>query len=259
MMTLTKKHKSMKKIIIAILLSSFLCTTSAQEVKIAAAADLRYALDEVITAYKKANPKANIKVTYGSSGNAYHQILNGAPYDIFFSADILYPQKLHEKGMTWSPPTLYAIGYIVLWSKQIDVSMGINALKDPRIKKIAIANPEHAPYGKRAQESLTHYQLLSTLKDKLIFGENISQAAQYTQTGNAEIGILALSLVLSSAMKNQGNYFIIDSKSYTPLEQGFAIIKKNKVNADAVKFAKYIESVEAKKILQSFGFTTPNR
>jgi molybdate transport system substrate-binding protein len=230
---------------------------SAQKVLIAAAADLRYAMAEVVLAYKKANPKSDIKVTYGSSGNAYQQIVNGAPYDIYFSADIMYPNKLKEQGLTATNPTLYAIGFIVLWSNQIDVSKGISSLKDSRITKIAIANPDHAPYGKRAEESLKFYKLYDGLKSKIIMGENISQAAQFAQTGNAEVGILALSLVLSPAMKNHGKYFLIDSKSYSPLEQAYVIIKKPTVNTEAYKFAKFVATPTARAIFKSYGFKLP--
>ncbi len=248
----------MKRIILSIVIVLTSISLSAQKVVIAAAADLRYAMDEVVLAYKKHNPKSDIKVSYGSSGNAYQQILNGAPYDIYFSADIMYPRKLAEQGLTASKPKLYAIGFIVLWSNQIDVSSGMSSLNDIKLKKLAIANPEHAPYGKRAQESLQHYKLYDKLKDKIIMGENIAQTAQFSQTGNAEIGILALSLVMSPAMKNQGKYYLIDSKSYSPLEQGYVIIKKSKVNTETYKFAKFVSSPEARGILKNYGFKLPN-
>lgn len=248
----------MKRIIISFAFILLIISASAQKVNVAAAADLRYAMDEVVAAYKKHNPKSDIKVTYGSSGNAYQQIINGAPYDIYFSADIMYPQKLAEQGLTVSKPKLYAIGFIVLWSNQIDVSSGISSLNDPKLKKLAIANPEHAPYGKRAQESLQYYKLYDKLKDKIILGENISQTAQYAQTGNAEVGILALSLVMSPALKNQGKYFLIDSKSYSPLEQAYVIIKKPKLNTETYKFAKFVATPEARGILKNYGFKLPN-
>jgi molybdate transport system substrate-binding protein len=230
---------------------------TSQKVLVAAASDLRYAIDEIAMAYKKVNPKSDIKVTYGSSGNAYQQIVNGAPYDIYFSADILYPNKLKAQGLTASNSKLYAIGYIVLWSNQIDVSKGMSSLNDSKISKIAIANPTHAPYGLRAEESLKHYKMYDGLKSKFIMGENISQAAQFAQTGNAEVGILALSLVLSPTMKNQGKYFLIDSKSYSPLEQAYIIIKKQTVNPETYKFAKFIATPTARGIFKRYGFKLP--
>lgn len=248
----------MKRIIIslAILLSTI--TLSAQKVNIAAAADLRYAMDNIVKAYKKANPKADIKVAYGSSGTAYQQIVNGAPYDIYFSADIMYPQKLKQQGLTATKPKLYAIGFIVLWSNQINILKGMSSLNDSKIRKIAIANPEHAPYGMRAEESLKYYKLYDELKNKLIMGDNISQAAQYAQTGNAEVGILALSLVMSPTMKDQGEYFLIDSKSYSPLEQAYVIIKKSVVNTETYKFAKFVATPTARAIFKSYGFKLPS-
>ena len=148
----------------------------AQNVKVTAAADLRYAMDEIAKLYMKTNPGTNIKVVFGSSGNAYTQLSNGAPFDIYFSADIMYPQKLKEAGLTISEPKQYAIGRIVLWSSTLDVSKGMDVLKTPRIK-IATANPEHAPYGQRSVEALKHYKLYNQVEKQLTFGENISQAA----------------------------------------------------------------------------------
>jgi molybdate transport system substrate-binding protein len=248
----------MKRIIISLVIALTVVSATAQKVNVAAAADLRYAMDEIIVVYKKNNPKTDIKVTYGSSGTAYQQIINGAPYDIYFSADIMYPQKLAEQGLTATKPKLYAIGFLVLWSSQIDVLSGMNVLNNPKIQKIAIANPEHAPYGKRAQESLQYYKLYDKLKDKIILGENISQTAQYVQTGNAEVGILALSLAMSPAMKNQGKYFLIDSKSYSPLEQAYVIIKRAAMNTETYKFARFVASPVAREIFKKYGFKLPN-
>jgi molybdate transport system substrate-binding protein len=248
----------MKRIIISLVIALMVVSATAQKVNVAAAADLRYAMDEIILAYKKHNSKSVIKVTYGSSGTAYQQIINGAPYDIYFSADIIYPQKLVEKGLSATKPKLYAVGFLVLWSSQIDVLSGMNVLNNPKIQKIAIANPEHAPYGKRAQESLQYYKLYEKLKDKIILGENISQTAQYVQTGNAEVGILALSLAMSPAMKNLGKYFLIDSKSYSPLEQAYVIINRAEINTETYKFAKFVASPEAREIFKKYGFKLPN-
>lgn len=228
-----------------------------QSVTITAAADLRYAMPDLVALYQKINPSAKIDVIYGSSGNAFQQIQNSAPYDIFFSADIMYPQKLKEKGLTLSKPKLYAIGRIVIWSPTLDVSKGMNSFLDNKINKIALANPEHAPYGKRGEEALKYYGIYDKIKSKLVLGENVSQTAQYVVTGNAEIGILALSLVLSPAMKNQGKYFLIDSKSHNPLEQAYVILKHAQNNKEAVKFTKFIASPQARAIFKQYGFVLP--
>ncbi|MDP3914624.1 MAG: molybdate ABC transporter substrate-binding protein [Bacteroidota bacterium] len=229
----------------------------AQTVKIAAAADLRYAMDEVVKAYKKTNPGANIEVIYGSSGNAFTQISNGAPFDVYFSADIVYPQKLKEAGLTLTDPKLYAIGRIVLWSASLDVSKGLSVLAEKPKIKIATANPEHAPYGQRSVEALKFYKLYEKVEKQLIYGENISQAAQFCLSGNSEAGLIALSLALSPSMSNQGKYFLIDEKSHRPLEQAYVILNHAKGNKSAFAFAEFISSPPARLLFEKYGFTLP--
>jgi molybdate transport system substrate-binding protein len=225
----------------------------AQTVKVAAAADLRFALDDVASLYMKNNPGTNIEVVYGSSGNAYTQILNGAPFDLYFSADIMYPQKLKEAGLTISEPKIYAIGRIVLWSSTLDVRKGMDILKTPKIK-IATANPEHAPYGARSVEALKFYQLYNEVEKQLIFGENISQAAQFCLTGNADAGLLALSLVLSPSMLGKGSYFLIPETAHRSLEQAYVVLKKAEGNSTAFDFCKFVETKAAHEIFEKFGF-----
>ena len=232
-------------------------SAQAQTVKIAAAADLRYAMDEVVKEYKKNNSGANIEVIYGSSGNAFTQISNGAPFDIYFSADILYPQKLKEAGLTLTDPKLYAIGRIVLWSASLDLSKGLSVLSEKPNIKIATANPEHAPYGQRSVEALKFYRLYEKVEKQLIFGENISQAAQFCLSSNAEAGLIALSLVLSPSMSNQGKYFLIDENSHRPLEQAYVILTHAKENKLAFAFAKFVSSQPARVIFEKYGFTLP--
>lgn len=251
------KTKLFKKSLLLVVSVLFTNAIYSQSVTIAAAADLRYAMPDLVNLYKKQNPDAKIEVIYGSSGNAFQQIQNDAPYDIFFSADIMYPQKLKEKGLTISKPKLYAIGRIVIWSQTIDVSKGMNSFLEPKINKIALANPEHAPYGKRGEEAMKYYGIYDKIKSKLVLGENVSQTAQFIVTGNAEIGVLALSLVLSPAMKNQGKYFLIDSKSHNPLEQAYVILKHAQNNKEAVKFTKFIASPQARAIFKQYGFVLP--
>lgn len=232
-------------------------SSHAQTVKIAAAADLRYAMDEVVKAYKKNYSSANIEVIYGSSGNAFTQISNGAPFDMYFSADIVYPQKLKKAGLTLTDPKLYAIGRIVLWSASLDVSKGLSVLAEKPNIKIATANPEHAPYGQRSVEALKFYRLYEKVEKQLIYGENISQAAQFCLSGNAEAGLIALSLVLSPSMNNQGKYFLIDEKSHRPLEQAYVILNHAKGNKSAFSFAEFISSCTAKLLFEKYGFTLP--
>jgi molybdate transport system substrate-binding protein len=230
----------------------------AQTITIAAAADLRFVLDEVTNEFKKSNPGIKVEVIYGSSGNLYQQIVNLAPFNIFFSADISYPKKLDSLNLTGSKPKLYAIGHLVLWSARLDVSKGMELLTSPDVKKIAIANPRVAPYGKRAMECLKYYKMDTKVKNKIVEGENVSQAAQFVLTGNADAGLIALSLALSPEMKTKGKYFSIDEKSYSKLEQAYVIIKKSETNPDVLKFTQFIESDQARKLFGKYGFRLPN-
>lgn len=238
-------------------LSAFAILKQQPKITIAAAADLKFAMDSIVTAYKAQNPGTDIEVTYGSSGKFFEQISNSAPFDLFFSADIDYPNKLKNKSLTISDIKTYGIGQIVLWSKKTDPSKEqMQTLLDADINKIAIANPTFAPYGKRADESLRFYKLYDKIKGKLVFGENISQAAQFVTTGAADIGIVALSLAVSPAMKREGGkYYIIPERSHTPLEQAYALLKHADGNSTANKFYNFISSSAVVSILKYFGFS----
>jgi molybdate transport system substrate-binding protein len=238
---------------------SFTPPPQSTEVVVAAAADLKFAMDSLVATFSKTNPDITIKVVYGSSGNFFQQIGNGAPFDLFFSADIDYPRQLTTKHLTLSETHLYGTGQLVLWSKAIDPAVDkMNTLLNPAISKIAIANPAHAPYGRRAEEALRHYQLYDQIKDKLVMGENIAQTAQYAQSGAADIGIIALSLALSPAMQQSGGkYWLIPADSHQPLEQGFVLLPHAKDNKGAYQFMNFITTPEARAILKSFGFNQP--
>jgi len=229
----------------------------AQPISVAAAADLRFAMNELTKEFGKANPGVKIDVIYGSSGNLYQQIVNSAPFDIFFSADKSYPNKLDSLNLTESKPKLYAIGHLVLWSSTLDVTKGAELLSDNSIKKIAIANPTVAPYGKRAVECLKYYKLYDRVQERIVKGENVSQTAQFVLTGNADVGLIALSLALSPEMMSKGKYFVIDEKSYSKLEQSFVVIKKQQINSDVQKFIQFIETDQARSILDKYGFNLP--
>ena len=231
---------------------------SQNKIRIAAASDLKFALDSVAAVFKKNNSGA-VDITYGSSGKFFEQLSNGAPFDIFFSADISYPTQLKEKKLTISEVYPYGKGQVVLWSKKFNPEKdGMNTLLQSSIKKIAIANPAHAPYGKRAEEALVHYKLLESVKEKLVYGENISQTAQFITTGAADIGIVALSLALSPNMKKEnGNYFLIPESSHQPLVQGVVIMRQAEENDLAKKFLEFVKGDTAMAILQHFGFTKP--
>lgn len=247
----------MRPVIIALLLVYPAMHASAQETLVAAASDLRFALDSVASAFQKQHG-GNVKVTYGSSGKLCEQIIHGAPFDVYFSADIAYAQKLEKEKKAGSALHIYALGRIVLWSKRIDVKEGMDALLNASVSKIAIANPAHAPYGQRAMESMAYYRLTSRVRDKLVYGENISQAAQFISSGAADIGIIALSLALSPTMTGMGGrYFLIPDTTHKPLEQAAVVTARGKENALAVKFFQFIQSERAIAILAHFGFKQP--
>ena len=231
------------------------------EITIAAASDLNFAMKELIVEYEKTTGN-HAKLSLGSSGNFYAQIQNGAPFDLFFSADIGYPKKLEEAGLI-VPGSLYryAVGRIVLWTgnkSSIDVSRGIDALRMPTIRKIAIANPKHAPYGRAAVAAMEHYNVYSLAKDKLILGENISQAAQFIESGACDIGIIALSLALAPTMKAAGTYWEIPSGAHPPLEQGAAILKSSKQQDVAKQFVEFMQGEKGQEIMTRYGFTLPD-
>ncbi len=245
--------------IIAALLSAFVCAQG-QEIRVAAAADLKFAMGELSEKFEK-QTGTKVNVTYGSSGNFYSQMQNGAPFDLFFSADIEYPRKLEAAGLA-DPGTLYeyAVGRIVIWMPagcKVDLAkQGWNALLDASVEKIAIANPEHAPYGRAAVAALQKAGIYESVKTKLVYGENISQAAQFVQSGNAQAGIVAMSLAVSPAMR-EGKHWDIPANLHPPIEQGAIILKgaKNKHAANA--FLEFVKSVAGRSILAKYGFEFP--
>jgi molybdate transport system substrate-binding protein len=231
---------------------------AAEKITIAAAADLKFAMDEVATSFRKAHPGDEVEVIYGSSGKFHTQIQQGAPFDIFFSADVGFARELKAAGQAITEPKLYAIGRIVLWSTTRDASkMTLTDLTDPAIKKIAVANPKHAPYGKRAEEALRAVGLWDTLESKLVFGENIAQTAQYVQSGAADVGIIALSLAINQELASKGGYALIPDDKHSPLEQAYVITKHGDGNALASAFATYMETSDARHIMTRYGFVLP--
>ncbi len=225
-------------------------------IMIGAASDLKFALDSIIAVYRKAHPAADIAVSYGSSGKLFEQILNGAPFHVYFSADIDYPNRLRDRKLTGSDVFTYGYGRLVLWSRKLDPSAsGMDILKRTDVKKVAIANPLHAPYGRKAMEALAYYRLQDEIKPSLVYGENIAQAAQFVTSGAADIGIIALALALSPTMKEQmGHYFLIPATSHSALEQGFVVLKHAQTRKDVAAFVAYMNGAEANEILAYFGF-----
>jgi molybdate transport system substrate-binding protein len=233
---------------------------SCRPITVAAASDLTDAMRTISADFEKATG-CSVRLSLGSSGNFLTQIENGAPFDVFFSADIAYPKKLESEGLAAPGSTyLYAIGKIVLWARNdsgVDVSRGFAALSDPGVKKIAIANPAHAPYGRAAEEALRHAGIYDAIKDRFVLGENISQAAEFVESGNADAGIVALSLALSPAMKEKGRAWNIPEKLYTPIEQGAVVLRAAGNSQGAQQFLEYIKSPATAKLLERYGFALP--
>jgi molybdate transport system substrate-binding protein len=233
-----------------------------REVRVAAASDLKFAMDEVVQEFQKDHPETAVKVTYGSSGNFYSQLSNQAPFDLFLSADIGYPRKLSEQGLTL-PGTefLYAIGSIVVWvptSSPIQVErLKMEALRHDSVRHIAIANPKHAPYGKAAEAALRSSGIYEAVQSKLVLGENISQTFQFVQSGNAEIGIVALSLALAPSVKEQGRSWKVPLDAYPRLEQGGIILKWAKDMEAVQSFRKFVMGSKGRPLLKAYGFILP--
>jgi molybdate transport system substrate-binding protein len=232
------------------------------ELTLAAASDLRYALEEVVASFRRAHPGVDVSVSYGSSGNFYSQLLNGAPFDLFLSADIAYPRQLADRGLVVSGSLFgYARGRLVVWvpaTSGLDVeTLGLKALEVDSIRHVAIANPEHAPYGRAAESAMRSAGVLERVGPKLVLGENISQTLQFVQSGSADVGIVALSLALAPPVVGAGRYWIVPSEAHPPIEQGGAIMRTTTNPAGAEAFRRFLTGGEALAILQRFGFEAP--
>jgi len=242
-------------VVICLGLGGGLC--AAQEITVAAAADLQFVMQEVETRFQGETGKT-VKLIYGSSGNFAQQLQNGAPFDMFFSANLDYPKQLEAAGLT-EPGTFYqyAVGKIVVWvlnESKLDVSSGLKVLLDPSIKKIAIANPQHAPYGKAAVAAMQKENIYGQVKDKFVLGENISQTTTFVASGSADVGIVALSLALSPKMKEKGRYAEVPAGDYLPIEQACVILRSSKNKNVAQQFLKFIQSAAIRELFQKYGF-----
>jgi molybdate transport system substrate-binding protein len=249
------------RVICCFLLASQLCgMAAAQEMRVAAAADLQFVFQEVSARFQKETGH-EVEFTFGSSGNFFSQIQNGAPFDMFFSADVDYPTKLDAAGLV-EPGTLsqYATGRVALWVRKgspIDINQGLAILADARVRKISIANPEHAPYGRAAVAALRHEKVYDKVRDRLVLGENISQAAQFVESGNADIGILALSLVLAPPLKSEGMYYEIPTSFYPAIDQAVVILKSSKQKNIARQFLSFLRRPEIAEFMRDNGLTVP--
>jgi molybdate transport system substrate-binding protein len=238
-----------------------ICTCKAQEITIAAAADLQSVMQDVSARFQKETGKT-VKLIYGSSGNFFQQIQNGAPFDMFFSANVDFPKKLEAAGLT-EPGSFYqyATGKIVLLvpnDSKIDVSSGLQSLLNPAIKKVAIANPQHAPYGQAAVAAMKKENIDDKIADKLVLGENISQTASFVLSGAADAGVVALSLALSPSMKDKSRYVEIPNSDYPPIEQACVILKSSQQRAVAREFLNLIKTPAIAELFRNYGFDVPS-
>ncbi len=236
----------------------------ATELTVAAAADLKFALDDLVAKFQTNQPSVSVRVTYGSSGNFYAQLQNKAPFDLFFSADIGYPQKLAAAGLALETNVfVYAVGRIVVWAPKesgLDVGkLGIRALLAPSVRKIAVANPQHAPYGRAAVAALKSLGVFELAEPKLVYGENIGQTAQFVQSGAADIGIIALSLAIAPQMRDAGRHWEIPLESYPRMEQGGMIVNGTKETRAARAFRDFVLGRHGREVLKRYGFFLPER
>lgn len=252
--------KALKSCVVLLLFLMVGGLGNAQEITVAAASDLQFAFHDVGERFERETGK-HVKLIFGSSGNFFAQLQNGAPFDVFFSADIDYPKRLEAAGLT-VPGTLYpyAIGRIVLWvptQSKLDLNRGLQVLVDPSIHKVAIANPEHAPYGRAAVAALRHENIYDQVSAKFVLGENISQTATFVVSGNADVGIVALSLAVAPSMKDKGRYAEIPAADHPAIEQAAVILKSSTHQDIARQFIQYLKTSAIQELLRGYGFTVP--
>ncbi len=230
------------------------------ELTVAAAANVKFIMEELKNEFKE-DSGIDIKTIIASSGELTAQIKNGAPFDVFMSADIGFPQNLFKDKFAIEKPRIYAWGTLVLWTlKDLELSKGFMVLLDKNIEKIAIAYPKNAPYGEEAVNVINYYKIYHQIKDKLVFGKSISQVNNYIVSKNADIGFTSKSTVLSPQMKDSGKWIEIDHKTYKPIAQGAVILKYGKENNynNSKKFMAFLFSKKSKKIFQKYGYLLKN-
>lgn len=231
---------------------------------IAAAADLQFALEDVSHAFQVEHPGLTPRIAYGSSGNFYAQIRNHAPFDLFLSADLEYARHLADEGLA-VPHTMfpYAVGRLAVWvpsSSTLDVEqLQMKIFDDPSVRHVAIANPQHAPYGRAAEAALHHFGIYEEVSPKLVLAENIAQTLQFVQSGAAEVGIVALSLVLAPNVRGQGRYWEVPLDAYPRLYQGGVILNRAAESEPAAEFETFLTGEKGRAILSRYGFSLPER
>jgi molybdate transport system substrate-binding protein len=242
----------------------FFSTTriNADTLYIAAASNLVYCLDALNQQFRQQNPQVTLKVVTGSSGNLFAQIQQNAPFEVFLSADVLHPKQLVQRQQADAHSlAVYSIGQLVLWTNKpnVDLKKGLSVLLQNDVKRIAIANPQHAPYGQAAQAALQKQRLWRQIQNKMVLGENIAQTLQFVQTDNAEVGIVALSLLRAPLLTGQGQYWLVPQHLYPPLEQAMVVTKRGQSNPWAYRYLQFLKSPSAQRTLSDYGFLSPTK
>lgn len=223
---------------------------------LAAAASVKPVMEALIQTFQQRHPALQLIASYGSSGKISTQISNGAPFDLFLSADMTYPQWLVSQGLTAGAARVYARGRLVLWQRGA-MTPSFEDLRHGNAARVAIANPRHAPYGQRAQEVLVSQDLWEPLQGRLVFGENIAQTAQFLYSGAADTGLIALSLALNPALAAEGRYTVVDEQLHQPLDHGYIVTRGGAANPAARAFGEFILSDQAGIVLRQHGFEVP--
>ena len=249
-------------LLILVIAPAWVGLRAAETVAIAAAANLIYVMEPLKVAFNQAQPDVRLKVTTGASGNLFAQIQHGAPFDVFLSADTEYPHQLvGAKLGDGSTLRTFAVGRLVAWTMHPELEIGDlrTAIRSPRVQKIAIAQPKTAPYGRAAQAALEKLGVRSDVERKLVIGESITQTAQFVETGNADLGFVALSLVLSPKLALRGHWVEVPRELYAgiPLDHAVVLTNRGARNAAAKRFLDFLQSDAAKKILRTFGYGSP--
>ena len=249
----------MTQLIIATLLLLSSAVTHAEPLTVAVAANVKYAYDELAAEFKKESGIETQSVS-GSTGKIASQVKNGAPYDVFISADRETPETLFKDGFAAAQPQVYAYGTLVLWTKiDLDLSKGLSLLETIKVQKIAIAHPKLAPYGRAAMQALESAQLRATVEPKLVYGESISQTTQFVDSGAADIGFIAKSIVLAPEMSGKGKWVEIPKGSYEPIAQAVVVLKHGTETqaANARRFVDFLFTPKARAIFEKYGYTLP--
>jgi molybdate transport system substrate-binding protein len=262
------RRRCVFSIIPALILAALWCHDTAARateqgaVRVAAAADLKFALDEIVETFHLRHPEIKVQVTYGSSGNFYAQLSNRAPFDIFLSADVDYPRRLIREGFApANDEFVYGVGRIVIWvpqSSPVDVEkLGMQSLLSPEVRKIAIANPRHAPYGRAAEAAMRSMGVYDQVKDRLVLGDTVLQAGQFVESGNADIGIISRSHALAPSLRGKGRFWEVPLDAYPRRVQGGVILSWAQDHSAAEALRDFVLGEEGRTILRRYGFDIP--